>query len=60
ELAAFVQAVRTGGTAPIPFASLVQTTLTTFRIRDALRTGQPQSVTWHDEFADGPDGEGTA
>jgi predicted dehydrogenase/threonine dehydrogenase-like Zn-dependent dehydrogenase len=48
ELETFVSAVRGGGVAPIPFASLVQTTLTTFRIREALRTGQPQRVDWQE------------
>jgi hypothetical protein len=46
ELAAFVQSAREGTPAPIPFASLVQTTLATLRIRDALRSGQPQPVGW--------------
>jgi predicted dehydrogenase/threonine dehydrogenase-like Zn-dependent dehydrogenase len=46
ELMAFTQAVRQGSPSPISFDSLVKTTLATFRIRDALRTGEPQRVDW--------------
>jgi len=44
ELRAFVDVVRVGGPSPIPFASLALTTLTTLRIRDALRTGGTERV----------------
>jgi len=48
ELAAFVHAVRTGGPMPIPFTSLIRTTLATLRIIDALRSGRPQRVDWRE------------
>jgi predicted dehydrogenase/threonine dehydrogenase-like Zn-dependent dehydrogenase len=44
ELQAFVQAVRTQGEAPIPFASLVSTTLASFLIETCLRSGQPVAI----------------
>jgi polar amino acid transport system substrate-binding protein len=47
ELHAFTRAVRGGTPSPIAFGSLVKTTLTTFRILDALRTQIPQAVTWN-------------
>jgi polar amino acid transport system substrate-binding protein len=40
EMAAFVQAIRTG-TTPIPFAAQVNVTLATFAIRESLREGVP-------------------
>lgn len=44
ELAAFVEAVRTGGQAPIAWRSVVLTTLATLRVEDALRSGRPEEV----------------
>lgn len=45
EVAVFLRSVRDGLPSPIPFESLQYTTLTTFRILDALHTGLPQSIT---------------
>jgi predicted dehydrogenase len=44
ELAAFAEAVRTGGALPIAWRSLVLTTLATLRIAAALGSGRPQAV----------------
>ena len=44
ELQAFVTAVREGDVSPIPFEDAVLATLTTFRIRESLRTGLPVDV----------------
>jgi predicted dehydrogenase len=44
EIAAFAEAVKTGGAMPIPWESLVATTLTTLRIEDSLRSGKPEAV----------------
>jgi polar amino acid transport system substrate-binding protein len=44
ELAAFIEAARTGGQAPIAWRSVVLTTLATLRIEDALRSGRPEEV----------------
>jgi predicted dehydrogenase len=44
EWEAFVAAVRSGGPPPISFHELVATTLTTFRIQDAQRSGEPVDV----------------
>jgi predicted dehydrogenase len=44
EVAAFLQAVKTGGPPPIPLHSLVQTTRATFAIEESLRTGLPIRV----------------
>ena len=49
ELAAFLGALRAGRPSPIPFDSLVMTTLTTLSARDALRTGLPQAIVWEKE-----------
>jgi len=40
EVSAFVDAVRNGGESPVALESLVATTLTTFAVVDALRTGE--------------------
>lgn len=53
ELRAFTQVVRQGGSSPIAFSSLVKTTLTTFRVIDALRTGMPQRVDWSHDMRGG-------
>ncbi|MCZ7636124.1 MAG: hypothetical protein M5U12_08865 [Verrucomicrobia bacterium] len=44
EVAAFLQSVLRGSPAPIPVASLAQTTAATFAVLDSLRTGLPQVV----------------
>jgi predicted dehydrogenase len=44
ELVAFVDAVREGTGAPIPFESLAATTLATFKIEESLRTGEPVAI----------------
>ncbi|MCS6882521.1 MAG: bi-domain-containing oxidoreductase [Oscillochloridaceae bacterium] len=44
ELRAFVEAVRAGGPAPIPFASLVLTTRVTFLAREAIHSGRELRV----------------
>lgn len=44
ELQAFITAVREGQPPPIPFHEAVLTTLTTFKIRESLRTGRPVDV----------------
>jgi hypothetical protein len=43
-LQAFVQAVRAQGEAPIPFDSLVSTTLASFQIEASLHSGQPVAI----------------
>jgi predicted dehydrogenase/threonine dehydrogenase-like Zn-dependent dehydrogenase len=45
EIAAFVEAVRSGGASPIALDSLVATTLASFAAVDALRTGTPLDLT---------------
>jgi predicted dehydrogenase len=44
EIAAFLDAVRSGGLPPIPLHSLVQTTRATFAVEESLRTGAPVRV----------------
>lgn len=44
EIEAFIDAVTKGGPAPIPFSELVETTLVTFAIHQALDTGQIISI----------------
>ncbi len=44
ELAAFIEMARTGGEMPIPWRSLVLSTLATLRILDALGSGKPEAV----------------
>jgi hypothetical protein len=39
EIAAFLEAVKTGGPPPIPFESLALTTACTFAAKESLRTG---------------------
>jgi predicted dehydrogenase len=41
ELAAFVKAVRTGGSMPVPLESLVATTAATLAVQTALASGAP-------------------
>ena len=41
EMAAFIQAVRSGGQMPIPLDSLLDTTLATLAVDQSLRRGQP-------------------
>jgi polar amino acid transport system substrate-binding protein len=44
EIAAFIEAARTGARMPISFRSLALTTLVTLRIEEALGSGQPQEI----------------
>ncbi len=44
EIAAFVEAVKTGKPMPITWQSLVETTLTTIRIEDSLRSGKAEKI----------------
>jgi polar amino acid transport system substrate-binding protein len=44
EVRAVCAALREGGPAPIPLEDLANTTRTTFRILDSLRTGEPKEV----------------
>jgi predicted dehydrogenase/threonine dehydrogenase-like Zn-dependent dehydrogenase len=53
ELEAFFQSLRTGGPMPVPLASLVLTTLTTFAIEASLRTAASVKVA---EVIAGPEG----
>jgi len=46
ELAAFFESIRSGRPSPISLESLVATTVATFRVKDALATGQTVSVNW--------------
>jgi polar amino acid transport system substrate-binding protein len=45
EIAAFFQSLRTGEPMPVPLASLVLTTMTTFAIEESLRTASSVEVT---------------
>ena len=44
EWESFTKALTTGGPSPIPFEEIVATTLATFRISEALRSGEPVNV----------------
>jgi predicted dehydrogenase/threonine dehydrogenase-like Zn-dependent dehydrogenase len=44
ELSSFLRAARSGGEMPIPWRTQIMTTLTTFRIVDALASGKPEPV----------------
>ena len=44
EIAAFAEAVKTGKAMPIAWQSLVETTLTTIRIEDSLRSGKAEKI----------------
>ena len=44
EVAAFIHAIEKGAASPIAYESIYATTLTTFKILDAIRTGLPQDV----------------
>jgi len=44
EVQAFLQAVKEGGSMPMDYESIRQTTAATFRIMDSLRTGLPQNL----------------
>lgn len=50
EMEAFVQTVRSGGPAPIPVESLLDTTLATLAVDESLRTGAPVHLAhlWED------------
>jgi len=51
ELKAFFESIRRGTPPPISLESLVATTLATFRIEDALNTGQAVPINWVSEGA---------
>jgi predicted dehydrogenase/threonine dehydrogenase-like Zn-dependent dehydrogenase len=40
EVEAFINAIKTGGTAPIPFDSMLATTVATFAVHESLSTGE--------------------
>lgn len=44
EIHAFIEAIRKGRASPIAFTSLYYTTVTTFKIQEALSTGMPQKI----------------
>jgi threonine dehydrogenase-like Zn-dependent dehydrogenase/predicted dehydrogenase len=44
EVAAFIKAIEKGTESPISFQSIYYTTITTFKILDALKTGLPQTI----------------
>jgi polar amino acid transport system substrate-binding protein len=44
EVAAFLEAIKTGADSPISFDSIYSTTLSTFKVIDSLATGLPQSI----------------
>lgn len=44
EITAFLEAIQNSGVAPIPFDSMVRTTLVCFRAIESLNTGMPQSI----------------
>ena len=44
EIAAFVNAVKTGAPSPIPFDELISATRTTFAIKESLHTGKPVHI----------------
>jgi predicted dehydrogenase/threonine dehydrogenase-like Zn-dependent dehydrogenase len=44
EWKALVDAVRNGRPSPIPFPQIVSTTLATFRLRDSILSGKPETV----------------
>lgn len=48
ELAAFVEAVRTGSESPIPLPDLAASSLAALRAVDALRSGRTEPVEWSD------------
>lgn len=44
EVEAFIKAIESGSSSPIPFKSICLTTLTTFKIVESLYTGMPQNI----------------
>jgi predicted dehydrogenase len=44
EWQALIDAVLNGGSSPIPFPQIVSTTLATFRLRDSIQSGKPETV----------------
>jgi polar amino acid transport system substrate-binding protein len=44
EVAAFIHAIENGAASPISYESIYDTTITTFKILDAITTGLPQDV----------------
>lgn len=49
QMQAMAEAIRKGGSSSIPLEELVATTLTTFRVRDSLRTRKEEPVEWSAE-----------
>ncbi len=47
EVIAFMDAIEHGGSDPIPFESIVATTLVTFKVLESLNTGLPQTIDLH-------------
>jgi hypothetical protein len=43
-VAAFIHAIENGAASPISYESIYDTTITTFKILDAITTGLPQDV----------------
>jgi len=52
EVRSFIAALQNGGESPIPFRSIVATTLATFRAIDSLKTGLPQTIDVETVFAE--------
>lgn len=46
ECAAFVRAVKEGSASPIPFESIMNTTLATIRLTESVRHRRPEEVSW--------------
>jgi len=44
EVKAFMEAIESGGADPIPFESIVDTTLVSFKVLESLNTGLPQTI----------------
>ncbi len=44
EVIAFLTSIKSGSTSPIPFESIYETTLATFKIVDSISTGLPQNL----------------
>jgi polar amino acid transport system substrate-binding protein len=44
EVRAFLDAVKSGGSPPIPYDQLFSTSLVTFKILESIRTGQTQRL----------------
>jgi predicted dehydrogenase/threonine dehydrogenase-like Zn-dependent dehydrogenase len=49
EIGAFINALKSGNQSPISFRSICLTTLTTFKIHDALYSGMPQNISLEED-----------